>query len=166
MKSDWWLVVQTQPRAETKAVAHLVRQGFEPYLPLYSKRRRHARRVEVVAAPLFPRYLFVSYDSAKQRWRSIRSTVGVSNLVSLGELPAFVSVSVIDAIRGREENGRVKLAAPAFRPGDRVRVTDGPFSEHVGFFDKMRDEERVCVLLEMLGQKVRVTMDRLSLASA
>ncbi|MGD9769432.1 MAG: transcription termination/antitermination NusG family protein, partial [Pseudolabrys sp.] len=55
-----WYAVQSQPNAENKAVAHLARQGFETYLPRYLKRRRHARRVETVAAPLFPRYLLVA----------------------------------------------------------------------------------------------------------
>ena len=54
-----WYVAQTQANAENKAVAHLARQGFATYLPRYLKRRSHARRVDVVAAPLFPRYLFV-----------------------------------------------------------------------------------------------------------
>ena len=60
-----WYVVQSQPNAELKAVAHLNRQGFATYLPRYLKRRRHARRVEIIAAPLFPRYLFVSIDLKK-----------------------------------------------------------------------------------------------------
>ena len=67
-----WYVVQTQAHAETKACWHLARQGFETYLPRYLKRRRHARRVEMVQAPLFPRYLFVVIDIATQRWRSNR----------------------------------------------------------------------------------------------
>ena len=49
-----WYVVRTQPHAESKASAHLGRQGFETYLPRYLKKRRHARRVETVQAPLFP----------------------------------------------------------------------------------------------------------------
>ena len=45
-----WYVVQTQPHAESKAVEHLARQGFGAYLPRYLKRRRHARKVELIAA--------------------------------------------------------------------------------------------------------------------
>src|ERR1041385_5933087 len=85
-----WYVVQTQANAENKAVAHLSRQGYATYLPRYLKRRRHARRVDVVAAPLFPRYLFVEFDMGVQRWRSIYSTIGVSRLVCNGEFPAPV----------------------------------------------------------------------------
>jgi transcriptional antiterminator RfaH len=83
-----WHVVQTHSRAEEKAVVHLMRQGYDVYLPRYLKRRRHARRSETVAAPLFPRYLFVSFDRQVQRWRSIQSTIGVSQLVCNGETPA------------------------------------------------------------------------------
>ncbi len=88
-----WYVVQSQPSAEAKAVFHLNRQGFETYLPRYLKRRRHARRVETIAAPLFPRYLFVAIDLNAQRWRSVFSTVGVSRLVCQGEIPTPISNS-------------------------------------------------------------------------
>ncbi|MGC2115668.1 MAG: transcriptional activator RfaH, partial [Pseudolabrys sp.] len=98
-----WYVVQTQANAENKAVAHLARQGFVTYLPRYLKRRRHARRVDVVAAPLFPRYLFVEIDMAAQRWRSIYSTVGVSRLVCNGEFPAAVPERVVELLRNRED---------------------------------------------------------------
>src|SRR5262249_2851497 len=76
-----WFVAHTHPHAEGKATAHLNRQGFEIYFPRYLKRRRHARRIESITAPLFPRYLFVAIDVNVQRWRSIYSTVGVSRLV-------------------------------------------------------------------------------------
>ena len=102
--------MRTQPRAESKARAHLGRQGFETYLPRYFKKRRHARRVETVQAPLFPSYLFVAIDREKQRWRSISSTVGVSHLVCNGEEPAPVPDYVIDALRDREdETGLIRL---------------------------------------------------------
>ena len=95
--------MQTQPNAESKAVAHLARQGFATYLPRYLKRRRHARRVDVVAAPLFPRYLFVEIDMAVQRWRSIYSTIGVSQLVCNGDVPAPVPDQVITMLKDRED---------------------------------------------------------------
>jgi transcriptional antiterminator RfaH len=81
-----WYVVQTRPHAEVRAAQHLQRQGFATYLPRHLKRRRHARRTEIVAAPLFPRYLFVLVDMATQRWRSIHSTIGVSRLVCNGTI--------------------------------------------------------------------------------
>ena len=105
-----WYVVQTQPNAERKAVAHLERQGFVTYLPRYMKKRRHARRVDTVAAPLFPRYMFVTIDVATQRWRSIFSTVGVSRLVYTGDMPLPVPEDVIATLKQREDaSGFIKL---------------------------------------------------------
>jgi transcriptional antiterminator RfaH len=162
-----WYVVHTRPHAEAKAVLNLDRQGFTCYLPRYLKRRRHARRVEIVAAPLFPRYLFVALDLATQRWWPIRSTFGVSDLVYNGEQPAPIPSGVIQAIKGREdESGFVSLQRkPRFAPGETVRIIDGVFSACLGLFEGMADRERVAVLLELLGRKVRVVMDEEALAA-
>src|ERR1700748_1442146 len=94
-----WYVVQTQTHAENKAAANLLRQEFSVYLPRYQKRRRHARKTEMVAAPLFPRYMFVGVDMETQRWRSIQSTFGVSHLVRNGDEPAAVPASIVEALQ-------------------------------------------------------------------
>jgi len=163
-----WYVVQTQAKAENKAVAHLARQGFATYLPRYLKRRRHARRVDVVAAPLFPRYLFVAIDLTEQRWRSIYSTVGVSRLISTGDIPAPVPEQVVDLLKGREdEAGFVRLdVRPRFGLGDKVRILEGAFYDCLGIYDGTPDRERVAILLDLLGRKVRVLLDAEAIAAA
>lgn len=168
LSTSRWYVVQTQPHSEPKAVWHLGRQGFATYLPRYEKRRRHARRIETVAAPLFPRYLFVAIDMTVQRWRSIHSTIGVSRLVCNGEDPAPLADGVVDGLRRREnERGFVGLdGRPRFAIGEQVRIVDGVFASCLGLFDGISDNERVAVLLDMLGRKVRVVIDDLSVAAA
>jgi transcriptional antiterminator RfaH len=166
--SDCWYVVQTHTHAERKAITHLTRQGFSTYLPRYLKHRRHARRVETVIAPLFPRYLFVAIDRMTQRWRCIQSTVGVAHLVCNGEEPAMVPQDVIAELRHREdERGFIRLeVCPRFAPGDRVQVVDGVFSRCFGLFERMSDRERVAILLDLLGRKVRVVLDGGAVAAA
>ena len=163
MMQSWtrWFVVQTRPHAEHKAAAHLARQGFDCYLPRYLKRRRHAGKTEIVPAALFPRYMFVAVGEAQQ-WRSIRSTIGVSQLVCSGEDPAPVPDRVIEELRAREDaNGFIKLSPrPAFPKGARVRVVDGIFVDRLALYDDLVDCERVAVLLEILGRKVRVVIDK------
>lgn len=163
-----WYVVQTQANAEAKAVVHLRRQGFATYFPRYLKRRRHARRVEEVSAALFPRYLFVEIDVAAQRWRSIASTIGVSRLVTNGEWPAAVPDEVVDALRRREDAaGYVRLdQPPKFRVGDTIRVLEGAFNDCLGIFDGTPDRERVEILLDLLGRKVRVRINAEAIAAA
>lgn len=156
-----WYVVQTHVNGETKAARHLLRHGYEIYLPRFVKRRRHARKVDFVAKPLFPRYLFVAIDITTQRWRSIQSTQGVSRLVRNGEEPAAVPNGVLGALKAREDDrGFIRVEGkPAFSPGDRVRVLAGAFTDSAGLFDGMGDHERVAILLDILGRKVRVHLD-------
>jgi transcriptional antiterminator RfaH len=156
-----WYVVQTQVNGEAKAAENLRRQGFETYLPRYLKRRRHARKVDFTAKPLFPRYMFVAIDMATQRWRSVQSTFGVSRLVANGDEPAVVPEGVIPALKAREDaKGFVVMdAASAFAPGDKVRVLAGAFVDNAGLFNGMADHDRVAILLEMLGRQVRVVLD-------
>jgi transcriptional antiterminator RfaH len=156
-----WYVVQTQPHAERKASLHLARQGFETYLPRYLKRRRHARRIETVVAPLFPRYLFVAVDMATQRWRNIQSTIGVSCLVCNGDEPAALPARVMDQLRSNEdERGFVRVdTRPRFAPGDKVRILDGAFAATMGLFEAVADKDRIAILLDLLGRKVRVVLD-------
>jgi transcriptional antiterminator RfaH len=163
-----WFVAHTHPHAEAKATAHLNRQGFEIYFPRYLKRRRHARRIETVAAPLFPRYLFVAVDLKAQRWRSIYSTVGVARLVCNGDEPTAVPDGVVEALKTREDaNGFIKLEQrPPFRTGDKVRVLEGAFTSYLGLFEGMAERQRIAILLDLLGRKVRVVLDADLVAAA
>ncbi len=163
-----WYVVQTQPNAERKADAHLKRQGFETYLPRYQKRRRHARKVDLVPAALFPRYMFVSIDIAAQRWLAIRSTVGVSQVVCNGNEPAAVPSGVVERLKASEDaNGFIPLdTRPHFNPGDKIKILDGAFADCLGLIDAVTDRERVAILLDLLGRKVRVVLDADFIAAA
>ena len=155
-----WYVAYTQPQRERQAFEHLKRQGFEAYLPCYRKLRRHARRRELVRAPLFPRYLFVAVDVAAQRWRAINGTRGVCHLVCDGIRPAPVPDGIIERLRVREDDeGCVSLASLAlFDPGASVHVIGGVFAGHRGIYERMTDGERVVVLLDLLGRKVEVVV--------
>ena len=163
-----WYVVQTQPHCENKAVVHLARQGFGTYLPRYLKRRRHARRIEIVPAPLFPRYLFIEIDMRAQRWRSIYSTVGVSRLICAGETPLPVNQQILTTLREREDDaGFVRLeSGPRFRIGEKVQILHGVFADCLGLYEGISDCDRVSVLLDLLGRKVRVVMDADAIAAA
>jgi len=94
---------------------------------------------------------------ATQRWRSIFSTVGVSRLICGGDAPQAVPDRIVDALRAREdEAGLVRLD---LRSGDKICVLDGALAGCFGLYEGMKDSERVAVLLDLLGRKVRVIVD-------
>ena len=49
---------------------------------------------------------------------------------------------------------------------ERVRIVDGVFANCLGLFEGISDQARVAVLLELLGRKVRVKIDDLSVTAA
>lgn len=153
-----WFVVQTHARAEDKALFNLKRQGFSAYLPKYSKKRSHARRVEWVSRPLFPCYLFVEMAAEDTAWRAIRSTIGVHHFVCAGDTPTPVPEGIIEAIIAREDDkGNVVLSdRERFKKGQTVEITDGPMAETSAIFECVDDRDRVTVLMDLLGRKVRV----------
>src|SRR5881394_1363063 len=78
--NERWFLVRARPKCEFKAEWNLGAQGFRTFLPKMEKTIRHARQLRTVRAPLFPGYLFVVLDLGRDRWLSIRSTIGVAQL--------------------------------------------------------------------------------------
>lgn len=162
-----WCVVQTRVNGERLAARHLQNQGFEVYLPKIKKQRRHARRVETVLAPMFPRYLFVRLSALTPRWRSVNGTVGVSYMICHGDEPAFVPEGVVEEIMSREnDDGAVAPVKALFRPGEPLRVLDGAFADQIGLFEEMASDKKVIMLLDLLGRQVRVKAPVAHLAAA
>ena len=155
-----WYAIHTLPRAEESAERHLDRQGFEVFLPRILKTRRHARRLETVLAPLFPRYGFVALDRGRHRWRSINGTVGVAGLVMCGELPQAVPIGIVETLVACvTADGSVDLDH-GFRSGDTVRLVAGPFARRLGTLTRLDDRGRVEMLLSLMANPVRLKVAR------
>jgi transcriptional antiterminator RfaH len=155
-----WYAVHTRPQAEAKALENLLRQGYDAYLPRYRTEIRHARRLQTVLRPLFPRYLFAGLDRGRMRWRPILSTFGVSDMVRAGDEPTPVAAEIIAGLREGERSGafdRPWRGRP-LRIGDLVRISAGAFEDMIGRLVELRDQDRVVVLLELLGRKVRTQL--------
>lgn len=154
-----WHLVYCKPRQERVAKLNLERQGFVTYLPLVRQsRRRLGRRLDVVE-PLFPRYLFIELSRKTDNWAPIRSTLGVTTLVRFGMEPAVVPLDLVGFLRSRETpDGLQDLPPVDFRPGERVRITDGAMEGYSAIFLARSSKERVAVLLDILGKQTRVVI--------
>ena len=152
-----WHVIYTRPRLESLALHHLKRQGFTAYLPQHRKLRRHARSTDWIVAPLFPRYLFVLIDVAATHWRTIRSTIGVSDIICQGDQPLPMLPGVVEEIIERENDEGFVCASrdPDLCKGDKIRVERESLCDQVGLFEAVAGKDRVVILLNMLGRQVR-----------
>lgn len=148
-----WYAVFCKPRGEITAHLNLVNQGYQVYLPRLQSKRRKAGKWIDVSEPLFPRYLFVRPCDAGQSLSPVRSTLGVSGIVRFGTQPAVVSNELIDALRMREDPvSGACVTEEIFTPGGTVRFLEGPFAGLDAVFSKKSGDERVVVLLDVLGK--------------
>jgi transcriptional antiterminator RfaH len=151
-QSIGWLVVMTKPKMETAAQEHLMRQGFEVYLPLWTELKRQRGVWQTIQAPMFPRYMFVRPGHAEQSLAPIRSTWGVSQLVRFGAEPAWAGEGLIHEIRQVERSqDRLRQGLTPFKKGDQVLVMHGPF-KGVSAEVLSCDQQRVILLLQVLGR--------------
>ncbi|MAC35736.1 MAG: transcription/translation regulatory transformer protein RfaH [Haliea sp.] len=157
-----WLVVHSKPREEERAAQHLANQGFEVFLPRLRQRKRRAGGWRVVTGPLFPRYLFARVEVGEQDTSVIRSTQGVANLVRFGYRLAEMPGDVIDYLRAQQDpmlQARAEDEWP-HKPGDRVSILEGPFAGLTGVYQMPKDEQRVLLLVELLGRQNQVLVER------
>ena len=150
----FWAAAQLVPQRDRLAEHFLQQAGFEIYAPrLRQPGIRNGRKV-VATPPLFPGYLFVFI---RLQWHTARWVLGVVRLVLSGGTPAAVPIGDQHAQGARAQWPDRSARLPKLRPGDRVKVTAGPFAGHVGLYAGMRPHERVEVLLAILGASQRVT---------
>lgn len=146
-----WYLVKTKPLSESKIHARLTEAGFETLFPRILKKIRGKGRVEV--RPLFPTYLFVRFPL--EQLRTVRYTRGVARVISFGPEPQEVGAEMIEAVRGRmDEGGIVALVKPPveWKRGEKIKIGEGPFAGFDAIFvEALPDRERVVLLLEAVS---------------
>lgn len=144
-----WLLVATKPRGEFVARRHLERQGFEVCLPQISSRKRKQGTCQQVTEPMFPGYLFVGVILGAHDIAPIRSTVGCLQVVRFGGQLVPLATSVMRTLLSYAQASLNETKT--FRAGERLRVESGPFEGLEAVFDKSCGQDRVQVLVSVLG---------------
>jgi transcriptional antiterminator RfaH len=142
-----WYLIHCKPREDERALENLQRQGFECYRPAQRVERRRNGRKCTVPEPLFPNYLFIHLDRVNDNWYPIRSTRGVIHIVRFNEFPLPVADEIVEGIRARLAGIG---AEPYLKPGERVRITEGAFSQLEAIFVANDGQHRVVLLLNVL----------------
>lgn len=162
-----WYLVHTKPHQEACALQNLNQQGYDCYLPLLSSEKLLRGQISKASEPLFPRYLFIRLDTGHlaKSWTPIRSTRGVSKLVSFGNQPAKMADELMELIRARESSGDIE-GKRLFKPGEAIRVVDGPFAGVEGIFQSLEGTQRVMILIELMSKPVKMAVAPTSIRRA
>lgn len=154
----YWYLVFTKPRQEEVALVNLEKQGYSCYLPKISKEIVRSKKLVQEKQPMFSRYIFLEENdfSNKKGLSTIKSTIGVSNLVVSGNTPLKAKNDLIDTIKNMENNN----ASAMFKTGDKIRIKEGTFKDYEGIFHAKDGSERAIILINMLNkiQKIKLSV--------
>jgi transcriptional antiterminator RfaH len=160
-----WFVAQLRPHGLALARRHLRWQGFETFSPEILN--GHDPQIKGVKSrkPLFPGYLFVSFDSRLSGWTAINNTRGISRLILNDPLrPRPLPEQLMAELFGRCDSSELFSTGNTLEVGDRIRILSGPFSDTVTQIEALPDTERVSILVELLGREVRSSLHRSDVA--
>jgi transcriptional antiterminator RfaH len=151
-----WYCVRSKTRQEPLAAQQLRTLGreVETFCPMIRFQRKTVRGRVWFTEALFPGYLFARFDYEKSV-TAVRYTTGVRGLVHFGdEIPTIPPAAIEQIARFLEERGK-QPEEPAYRPGDRVEVSEGPFRGFQALVTKvMPARQRVRILIDFLGRCV------------
>ena len=154
-----WYLVYTKPKQERLSQENLQRQGYETYLPLIRGRKRRQGKITQVIEPMFSRYIFIKLNTVTDNWSPIRSTLGVTGIVRFGLQPTAIPENLIKAIKAKDnEEGIQDAAVQQLNEGDKVRIAEGPMYGYEGIFVNKSNQERVTILLDIIGKPTRVEL--------
>ncbi|MFQ6576122.1 transcription/translation regulatory transformer protein RfaH [Pseudomonas sp. UM16] len=160
MKSYSWYLVQCKPRQDQRAEDNLARQGYECTRPKCKRERVSRGLLQVKIESLFPGYLFIQM-SDDSNWAPLRSTRGVSHVVSFGGRPLPVSEELVQRFQRQAE---IEITT-GYKVGDNVRVTNSSFAELDAIFMAMDGEERVILLIKLLNHQQQVSLSLADIAA-
>ncbi len=153
-----WHLAQIKPNSQDIALRNLTRQGFETFAPNHNVTRRHRGKFVARTQPLFPGYLFVSINVLEGGWRSINNTYGVSRLVSFGADPVAVPSQLVEDLMLRCDDSSTITAPKLLKQGDEVRLLEGPFSDFVATVESVQTDQRIWILLDIMGRTTRAAV--------
>jgi len=151
-----WFAVYTKPKQEDAVACRLEDVGLEILNPkLRSRKYRHSKFTDVIE-PLFPCYLFASFDENRE-FRLVNYTRGVRYILGKNS-PVIVPEGIIDVIKqNMEGDSVVKIKPENLKKGDKVKIKDGPFKDLCGIFEReTKGPERVLILLDTIAYKLEL----------
>lgn len=149
-----WYALQTRALKEELVAQQLEARSFSVFFPRLQVQPVNPRAR--TQRPFFPCYLFVEADLEQVGMSLFQYLPHAIGLVCFGDLPAVVEPVLLEEIAARlnvvnAAGGELFLK---LRRGDPVVIEQGPFAGCEAIFDgRLRDSERVRVLLEMLGRR-------------
>ena len=153
-----WYVAKTLHKQEHWAVKNLKLMGFEAYWPRFVKEKMRRGMLMDVCSPMFPGYLFVSFDIFEDPWRRINSAYGIRELMMSGDYVPAVPEGFVEGLQEAAQDGllREEEKFVGVCVGEMAKVLSGPLEGRMGRCEFSADD-RVVLLLSLLSRETRVS---------
>ena len=165
--SKEWFILQFKSNSHHLAAKNLNRQGFETFLPLHETTSRRLSRFINTSKPLFPGYMFIKFDKADSEWHKINNTYGVSRLITFNSILKSIPTIFVDHLMKRYDLSGKLIPIKKLKKGDQVTVLKGPFANFIATVEKYEADQRVWILMDLMGRKtsVQTPSDNLALSN-
>jgi transcription elongation factor/antiterminator RfaH len=147
-----WYVLHTRSRHESVVSDGLSKKSMEVFLPKIKVRSARRDRKAMIHIPLFPGYVFIKTDLHPHTHLEVVKTAGVVRLLGTHQGPVPVAEETIASLKIMVAAEMPIITGQRLQPGDRVMVVNGPFAGVIGTFVRYRNQGRVVVNIEALGQ--------------
>jgi transcription antitermination factor NusG len=154
-----WHALYVSSRQEKNACRLLLERNIEAYVPLVKTMRQWSDRKKMVELPLLNGYLFVCITPAERE--KVLGIKGIVCYVRSEGHDAIVREEEIDRLKQLVELGYHLEAHPSpqrYQAGDRVKITSGALKNIEGFVVENKEGRFIDVLLESIGQSIRVKL--------
>jgi len=170
-----WYVVHCYSGYENK-VRHAIEQRietmgmqdkiFDVVVPTEEEVEVREGKRKTVERRVFPGYILVQMKMDEDSWYVVRNTPGVTGFVGMGNEPTALRPEEVNQIMRRMENPAPMIKV-TFKPGQRVRIIDGPFNEFIGTVGEIDMEKaKVRVMVSFFGRETPVELDFLQVEKA
>ena len=148
-----WFAIQAKPHQEELASARVANLKIEVFFPRIKRCKSVCGVSRMVVQALFQGYFFARFVPTVSV-DLVRHCYGVFRIVGTPQFPLPVEPEILSSIRERmQPDGLVEIETARFRPGDSVRIEQGPFEGFMAEVEREIDDgKRVAVLLEAIQQ--------------
>jgi transcription antitermination factor NusG len=154
-----WNALYVASRQEKVIFEKLQKKNIIAYLPIIKTMKQWSDRKKIVELPLFNGYVFVYIDSTENE--KVLQTKGVVNFVRSEGKIAIVREEEIARLKQLIELGyhlEANSVKRNYKEGDKIRITSGPLKNIEGFVLENKEGRFIELLLESIGQSIRVKL--------
>jgi transcriptional antiterminator NusG len=166
--SKQWYVVHTYSGYENKVKANLEKRIasmnmgdkiFRIVVPEEDEVEIKDGKKKILKRKIYPGYVLVEMIMGDESWYVVRNTPGVTGFVGSGNRPVPLTEPEADQIL-RQAEGEIPRVRIDLSPGEKIRVTSGPFQNFIGVLEEINTEKaKLKVSVSMFGRETPIELE-------